>query len=88
MFLVSYVIRIQIIFTIPRRGRKSKEQTKLLYFISQIIDKDINPFVEEWENNDTWFPAHEVFKKLGDAGLLGLTKPAGTKYILIIKFFS
>jgi citronellyl-CoA dehydrogenase len=39
-----------------------------------IIDNDINPHVDEWEEARR-FPAHEVFKKLGDAGFLGLTKP-------------
>ncbi len=40
----------------------------------KIIAKDINPYVDEWER-DRMFPAHEVFKKLGDAGLLGIHKP-------------
>ncbi len=40
----------------------------------KIIDKDINPYVDQWEK-DRIFPAHEVFKKLGDAGLLGIQKP-------------
>ncbi len=40
----------------------------------QIIDTEINPYIDEWEANGP-FPAHEVFKKLGDAGLLGITKP-------------
>ena len=39
-----------------------------------IIDKDINPHVDKWEEDEI-FPAHEVFKKLGDAGLLGIHKP-------------
>ncbi|NNE56725.1 MAG: acyl-CoA dehydrogenase [Hellea sp.] len=40
----------------------------------KIIEKDINPYVDQWEK-DRIFPAHEVFKKLGDAGLLGIQKP-------------
>ncbi|HJQ60631.1 MAG TPA: acyl-CoA dehydrogenase family protein [Vineibacter sp.] len=39
-----------------------------------IIDREINPHVDEWEEAGI-FPAHEVFKKLGDAGLLGVDKP-------------
>ena len=39
-----------------------------------IIDNDINPFVEEWEASGQ-YPAKEVFKKLGAAGLLGVNKP-------------
>lgn len=40
----------------------------------QFVDKEINPFVTEWENADI-FPAHELFKKMGDIGLLGICKP-------------
>ena len=38
------------------------------------IDEAINPHVEEWER-DGIFPAQQVFKGLGDLGLLGITKP-------------
>ncbi len=40
----------------------------------QFVDKEINPYVTEWENADI-FPAHELFKKMGDLGLLGICKP-------------
>ncbi len=42
--------------------------------LAQFIDKEINPHVDEWER-DGIFPAHEVFKKMGDLGLLGISKP-------------
>eukprot|EP00948_MAST-09A_sp_MAST-9A-sp1_P000630 g630.t1 len=42
--------------------------------LRSIIDKEINPYVDEWETEGI-FPAHQVFKILGDNGLLGLTKP-------------
>ncbi len=42
--------------------------------LQKFIAAEINPFVDEWENNDI-FPAHELFKKLGDLGFLGLNKP-------------
>jgi citronellyl-CoA dehydrogenase len=42
--------------------------------LKRLIDEDINPHVDEWEDAGI-FPAHEVFKKLGNLGLLGLTKP-------------
>ena len=42
--------------------------------IIKFCDKEINPFVAEWEKNEQ-FPAHEVFKKLGNLGLLGLKYP-------------
>ncbi len=42
--------------------------------LRRIIDEKINPHVDEWEEARQ-FPAHEVFKELGDAGFLGLNKP-------------
>ena len=39
-----------------------------------LIDREINPHVDEWEKAGQ-FPAHELFKKMGDAGLLGVDKP-------------
>ena len=42
--------------------------------LKRFIDEEINPHVDEWEAAEM-FPAHEVFKKLGNLGLLGLTKP-------------
>ncbi|MFT7014125.1 MAG: citronellyl-CoA dehydrogenase [Pseudohongiellaceae bacterium] len=41
---------------------------------AQFIEKEINPYTEEWEKAGI-FPAHEVFKKMGDLGLLGIAKP-------------
>ncbi len=40
----------------------------------KFVEDEINPFVDEWEENEI-FPAHELFKKLGDQGFLGVTKP-------------
>ena len=42
--------------------------------LKRFIDEHINPHVDEWEAAEI-FPAHEVFKQLGNLGLLGLTKP-------------
>jgi citronellyl-CoA dehydrogenase len=42
--------------------------------LRKLIDDEINPYVDEWEEAQT-FPAHEVFKKLGDGGFLGIAKP-------------
>ena len=41
---------------------------------AQFVDKEIAPYVDEWEQTGL-FPAHELFKKLGDLGLLGIAKP-------------
>ena len=50
------------------------EHRALRETLARVIEKDINPFVDQWESEGK-FPAHRVFKKLGEAGLLGLTKP-------------
>jgi len=51
------------------------EEHKLLReSIASIIEREINPHVDEWEEAQT-FPAHELFKKLGDAGFLGISHP-------------
>jgi citronellyl-CoA dehydrogenase len=42
--------------------------------VIRFVDKEINPHVAEWEAQGH-FPAHEVFKKLGQLGLLGLKYP-------------
>ena len=42
--------------------------------LKRLIDTEINPHVDAWEEAEI-FPAHEVFKKLGDLGFLGLCKP-------------
>lgn len=41
--------------------------------IRKIVDRDINPFVDEWEEKED-FPSHKIFKTLGDAGLMGITR--------------
>ncbi|MBL4869504.1 MAG: acyl-CoA dehydrogenase family protein, partial [Robiginitomaculum sp.] len=40
----------------------------------KIIKDDINPYVDQWEEEGI-FPAHKLFKTLGNAGLLGISKP-------------
>ncbi len=50
------------------------EHREIQKTLKRFIDDHINPHVDEWEAAEM-FPAHEVFKGLGDLGLLGLTKP-------------
>ncbi|MDP2074099.1 acyl-CoA dehydrogenase family protein [Hydrogenophaga sp.] len=50
------------------------EHREIQKTLKRYIDEHINPHVDEWEKAEI-FPAHEVFKGLGDLGLLGLTKP-------------
>ena len=50
------------------------EHRQLEDTVIKFCDKELNPHVAEWEAAGQ-FPAHEVFKKLGDLGLLGLKYP-------------
>ena len=52
----------------------TQEHEEIRRNLKRLIDNEINPHVEAWEAAEQ-FPAHEVFKKLGNLGLLGLTKP-------------
>jgi citronellyl-CoA dehydrogenase len=52
----------------------SEEHNQLRATTRRIIDEHINPYCAEWEKAGM-FPAHQVFRRLGDAGLLGITKP-------------
>jgi len=42
--------------------------------VVRFVENEVNPHVPAWEQAGQ-FPAHEVFKKLGDLGLLGLKYP-------------
>ncbi len=50
------------------------EHEEIQRTLKRFIDEEINPHVDEWEAAEA-FPAHQVFKRLGELGLLGLTKP-------------
>ena len=52
----------------------TQEHEEIRRTMKRFIDAEINPHVDEWEAAEQ-FPAHEVFKKLGNMGMLGLTKP-------------
>lgn len=42
--------------------------------VRHFVEKEINPYVNEWEKAGI-FPAHEVFGKMGKLGYLGVHKP-------------
>jgi citronellyl-CoA dehydrogenase len=50
------------------------EHREIQNTLKRFIEAEINPHVDEWEAAEI-FPVHEVFKKMGNLGLLGLTKP-------------
>jgi citronellyl-CoA dehydrogenase len=52
----------------------SAEHEELRRSLQKFIAAEINPHVDDWEAAGV-FPAHALFKKLGDLGFLGLNKP-------------
>src|SRR5690242_16866264 len=52
----------------------TQEHEMFRQMVRRFVDEEINPHVDEWEEAGI-FPAHELFKKMGDLGLLGLTYP-------------
>ena len=51
------------------------EHDELRRTARRIVDEEINPHVDEWEEAGQ-FPAHHVMKLLGDAGLIGISRPS------------
>ena len=51
------------------------EHEELRRTARRIVDEEINPHVDEWEEAGQ-FPAHHVMKLLGDAGLIGISRPS------------
>ncbi|XP_048412737.2 probable acyl-CoA dehydrogenase 6 [Stegostoma tigrinum] len=52
----------------------TQEHYSLRDSLRKIIEKKIIPFVDKWEEAGA-FPAHTIFKILGQAGFLGVNKP-------------
>ena len=52
----------------------TEEHNQLRDTVAKFVANEINPYVEAWEKAEQ-FPAHELFKKMGDLGLLGLRWP-------------
>jgi citronellyl-CoA dehydrogenase len=51
-----------------------QEHTIFRQLVRRFVEKEIEPYVDEWEAQRI-FPAHDLFKKMGDLGLLGLSYP-------------
>ncbi len=52
----------------------TEEHRKMKSAVVKFVEAEINPHVQEWEEAGI-FPAHELFKKMGDLGFLGVNKP-------------
>ena len=42
--------------------------------VREFVNKEINPYADQWEEEKI-FPAHDLFKKMGESGLLGVHRP-------------
>lgn len=51
-----------------------EEHLQLMDSVRRFVDTEINPYVEEWEEAEI-YPAHEVMRKMGELGFLGVSKP-------------
>ena len=51
----------------------TEEHKSLSETVKNFAQNEIVPFIEDWEKNGA-FPAHQLFKKMGDLDLLGITK--------------
>ena len=52
----------------------SADHIGMMDTVRRFVSEEINPYVDEWEAAET-FPAHDLFKKMGKLGLLGVNKP-------------
>jgi citronellyl-CoA dehydrogenase len=52
----------------------TQEHRALQDTVLRFVREEINPHVAAWEKAEE-FPSHELFKKLGNLGLLGLKYP-------------
>jgi citronellyl-CoA dehydrogenase len=50
------------------------EHEQIADTVRKFVAKEINPYIAQWEA-DEQFPAHQLFKKMGDLGLLGIKYP-------------
>lgn len=62
--------------SVKRTFQYTAQHDALRDTLRKIIERDINPHVDEWEQEED-FPSHKIFKTLGDAGLLGITREPG-----------
>jgi citronellyl-CoA dehydrogenase len=53
---------------------ETPEHMELRETVRRFVENEINPHAAEWDEAGA-FPAHDLFGKLGDLGLLGISKP-------------
>ncbi|HEX5752453.1 MAG TPA: acyl-CoA dehydrogenase family protein [Archangium sp.] len=55
--------------------QQTQEHRAIRQTVRKFVEQELNPHIDAWEAAEI-FPAREVFRKLGELGLLGITKPA------------
>jgi citronellyl-CoA dehydrogenase len=51
----------------------TESHLQMMESIRRFIDAEVNPFIQEWEDAE-FFPAHELFRKMGKLGFLGVNR--------------
>ncbi len=52
----------------------NSDHTALADSVTKFVASEIDPHMDDWEEEGI-FPAHDLFKKMGEKGFLGITKP-------------
>ena len=50
------------------------EHRSMMDTVRRFVAEEVDPHVDEWEAAEI-FPAHDLFRKMGALGLLGIDKP-------------
>ena len=50
------------------------EHKEIRRTVANFVENEVNPYVDQWEDEGI-FPAHDLFRKAGELGLLGISKP-------------
>ncbi len=71
--MASEVLQNDAEGTIPGTGFTKAHQL-FRETVRRFVDEEVNAHIDQWEEDEI-FPAHDLFKKAGDLGLLGLSYP-------------
>ena len=56
----------------------TEQHRELMRSVTKFVETEIDPHAQEWDEAGI-FPAHELFKKMGQQGFLGIHKPEREK---------
>ena len=52
----------------------TEQHNELRRTVARFVEEELNPYIDEWEEAGV-MPSHEIMKKAGNLGLLGIDKP-------------